>query len=194
VSHALDDGLVNHTKKIKLLLSVVTKQQNFFSTPLWTVLSVPWPAGYMLTACLSCTVCYGPLHLLLSLVLLFRWRWYKPIFYRLNDSFANGSVKVLDYFIVVAPMLGTTWCSRYSLVIPIGLYRVLLFFKKCWWSCDLASRTPRHSMIPWFGKFDFKPKISGPISFHLGCDFKQEEDDTLRMAPQKIFTQRGHMN
>jgi hypothetical protein len=33
----------------------------------------------------------------------------------------------------------------------------------------------------------FKLKGTGPISFHLGCDFFREEDNTLCMAPQKYI-------
>jgi hypothetical protein len=33
----------------------------------------------------------------------------------------------------------------------------------------------------------FKLKGTGPISFHLGCDFFREEDNTLCMAPRKYI-------
>ena len=34
----------------------------------------------------------------------------------------------------------------------------------------------------------FKLKGTGPISFHLGCDFYQEADGTLCFAPRKYIT------
>ena len=37
------------------------------------------------------------------------------------------------------------------------------------------------------GKYKFKIKEAGPLSFHLGADFYREEDGTLCMAPQKYI-------
>ena len=34
----------------------------------------------------------------------------------------------------------------------------------------------------------FKLKGTGPIKFHLGCDFFRDEDGTLCMAPKKYIT------
>ena len=36
-------------------------------------------------------------------------------------------------------------------------------------------------------KYKFKVKGTGPISFHLGCDFFRDEDGTLCMAPKKYI-------
>ena len=36
-------------------------------------------------------------------------------------------------------------------------------------------------------KYQFKLKGTGPITFHLGCDFFCDEDGTLCMAPKKYI-------
>jgi hypothetical protein len=38
-------------------------------------------------------------------------------------------------------------------------------------------------------KYKFKLKGSGPISFHLGCDFERDEDGTLCMVPRQYIEQ-----
>ena len=37
------------------------------------------------------------------------------------------------------------------------------------------------------GKYSFKLKGSGPISFHLGCDFERDKNDTLCMVPRQYI-------
>jgi hypothetical protein len=36
-------------------------------------------------------------------------------------------------------------------------------------------------------KQNFKPKGTGPISFHLGMDFSRDEDNTLCISPTKYI-------
>jgi len=36
-------------------------------------------------------------------------------------------------------------------------------------------------------KYQFKLKGTGPISFHLGCDFFRDEDGTMCMSPRKYI-------
>jgi len=36
-------------------------------------------------------------------------------------------------------------------------------------------------------KYQFKLKGTGPISFHLGCNFVREEDGTMCMSPRKYI-------
>jgi len=36
-------------------------------------------------------------------------------------------------------------------------------------------------------KYQFKVKGTGPVSFHLGCDFVREEDGTMYMSPRKYI-------
>jgi hypothetical protein len=37
------------------------------------------------------------------------------------------------------------------------------------------------------GKYKFKLKGTGPITFHLGCDFARDKDDVMTMAPKKYI-------
>jgi len=41
-------------------------------------------------------------------------------------------------------------------------------------------------------KYQFKLKGTGPISFHLGCDFVREEDGTMCMSPRKYIEKLLH--
>ena len=44
-------------------------------------------------------------------------------------------------------------------------------------------------------KYKFKLKGTGPISFHLGCDFFQDKEGVLCMAPKKYIKRWSrHMN
>jgi hypothetical protein len=37
------------------------------------------------------------------------------------------------------------------------------------------------------GRYKFKLKGTGPISFHLGCNFARDEDGVMTMAPKKYI-------
>ena len=48
-----------------------------------------------------------------------------------------------------------------------------------------ASKDPKSIMSTLSTKHDFKLKGTGPISYHLGCEFGRDEDGTLHFAPRK---------
>jgi hypothetical protein len=51
----------------------------------------------------------------------------------------------------------------------------------------LAMKAPQDFIDVLVEQHKFKLKGTGPISFHLGCDFFREEDNTLCMAPRKYI-------
>jgi len=50
-----------------------------------------------------------------------------------------------------------------------------------------AMRNPQSFVDVLSSKYRFKLKGTGPIEFHLGCDFERDDDGTLRMSPQKYI-------
>jgi len=48
----------------------------------------------------------------------------------------------------------------------------------------LLPSTQKSSLI---GKYQFKLKGTGPISFHLGCNFVRDKDGTMCMSPRKYL-------
>jgi len=36
-------------------------------------------------------------------------------------------------------------------------------------------------------KYQFKLKATGPVGFHLGCDFTQDDDGTMCMIPKQYI-------
>jgi hypothetical protein len=51
----------------------------------------------------------------------------------------------------------------------------------------IASRNPEVIIEALMKEHDFKLKGTGPISFHLGCDFNRDEEGTLCYAPKKYI-------
>jgi hypothetical protein len=51
----------------------------------------------------------------------------------------------------------------------------------------IASRKPQALIDAFMNDHKFKLKGTGPISFHLGCDFFRDEDGTLCFAPKKYI-------
>ena len=51
----------------------------------------------------------------------------------------------------------------------------------------IASRDPEAIIKALTEEHQFKLKGTGPISFHLGCDFGRDEDGTLYYAPKKYI-------
>ena len=51
----------------------------------------------------------------------------------------------------------------------------------------IVSKNPQGIIDELTGKYAFKLKGTGPISFHLGCDFFRDEDGVLCYAPRKYI-------
>jgi len=51
----------------------------------------------------------------------------------------------------------------------------------------IASKTPKEITDDLMTKYKFKLKGTGPIEFHLGCDFYRDEDGTLCFGPKKYI-------
>ena len=51
----------------------------------------------------------------------------------------------------------------------------------------IASRDPKAITDALEGKYSFKLKGTGPINYHLGCDFYRDSEGTLCMAPKKYI-------
>ena len=51
----------------------------------------------------------------------------------------------------------------------------------------IATQNPKELCDTLVKKYKFKLKGTGPISFHLGCDFFQDKDGVLCMAPKKYI-------
>lgn len=51
----------------------------------------------------------------------------------------------------------------------------------------IASKDPQGIIDVLQDKYEFKLKGTGPLSFHLGCDFFREEDGTLCFAPRRYI-------
>ena len=49
----------------------------------------------------------------------------------------------------------------------------------------IESKDPQRVVDALMNKHYFKLKGTGPISYHAGCDFAIDEDDTLHFAPRK---------
>ena len=49
----------------------------------------------------------------------------------------------------------------------------------------IAMKNPKDFVDILENKHKFKTKVTGPISFHLGMDFTQDEDNTLCLSPTK---------
>ena len=52
----------------------------------------------------------------------------------------------------------------------------------------IVSNNPQELIDVFMKEHHFKLKGTGPISFHLGCDFYREADGTLCFAPRKYIT------
>ena len=51
----------------------------------------------------------------------------------------------------------------------------------------IASKTPQAIVNLLINKYKFKLKGTGPIKYHLGCDFARDELSTLYFAPRKYI-------
>ena len=49
----------------------------------------------------------------------------------------------------------------------------------------IASKDPQNTVDPLENKHHFKIKGTGPMSYHLGCDFVLDEDGTLNFEHRK---------
>ena len=60
----------------------------------------------------------------------------------------------------------------------------------------IASKDPKSIISTLSKKHNFKLKGTGPISYHLGCDFGRDEDGTLCFAPRKCIEkmEECHLN
>ena len=54
----------------------------------------------------------------------------------------------------------------------------------------IASRNPKHITDKLVQKYIFKLKGTGPITYHLGCDFFRDPDGTLCMSPKTTYVDR----
>ena len=54
----------------------------------------------------------------------------------------------------------------------------------------LALEKPQEFLDTLTGKYNFKLKGSGPISFHLGMDFGRDEDGTLYFTSSKHYVEK----
>jgi hypothetical protein len=53
----------------------------------------------------------------------------------------------------------------------------------------IASKNPKSTIVALESNpINFKLKGSGPLSFHLGCDYFREEDGTMCYGPKKYIT------
>ena len=52
---------------------------------------------------------------------------------------------------------------------------------------EIASRHPEAILDLLLTKYDFKLKGSGPMTFHLGCDFFRDDDGYLNQSPRKYI-------
>ena len=48
-----------------------------------------------------------------------------------------------------------------------------------------SSKDPQKIVDTFVNKHHFKLKGTGPMSYHLGCDFGRDEDGTLHFVPRK---------
>ena len=48
----------------------------------------------------------------------------------------------------------------------------------------IASKDPKAIIDVLTNKHSFKLKVTGPISYHLGCDFGSDDDGTLHFEPK----------
>jgi Reverse transcriptase (RNA-dependent DNA polymerase) len=53
----------------------------------------------------------------------------------------------------------------------------------------IGMKDPRRFLTMLVDKHKFKLKGSGPISFHLGCDFERDDDGVLCMSPKQYINQ-----
>ena len=53
----------------------------------------------------------------------------------------------------------------------------------------VASKDPKGVTDVLTKKHSFKLKGTGPISYHLGCDFGRDDDGTLHFAPKSMSRQ-----
>jgi len=53
----------------------------------------------------------------------------------------------------------------------------------------LGMKKPQEFLKVLETKYKFKLKGSGPIAFHLGCDFERDKDGTLAMVPRQYIKQ-----
>ena len=51
----------------------------------------------------------------------------------------------------------------------------------------IAAKDPKSTTDTLMGKYDFKLKGTGSITFHLGCDVFRDEDGVMRMAPKRYI-------
>ena len=51
----------------------------------------------------------------------------------------------------------------------------------------IASKEPQSVIDTLINNHHFKLKGTGPMSYHLGCDFGRDEDGTLHFAPRKYI-------
>ena len=51
----------------------------------------------------------------------------------------------------------------------------------------IASKDPKRIIDVSTNKHSFKLKGTGPIPYHLGCDFGRDDDGTLHFAPKKYI-------
>ena len=55
------------------------------------------------------------------------------------------------------------------------------------WQCTITSQNPQ-VIVDWLEKKNlFKLKGTGPVSFHLGCDFFRDDDNTLCLGPKSYI-------
>jgi len=62
-----------------------------------------------------------------------------------------------------------------------------------WMTNCSATKDPKAITDLLQDKCQFKLKGTGPISFHLGCDFVRDEDGTMCMSPRKYIEKLLHI-
>ena len=70
-----------------------------------------------------------------------------------------------------------------------GMYKYIAVYVD---DLAIAMAEPQAFMDVLEHKYNFKLKGTGPISFHLGCDFFCDEDGVLCMAPHKYIENNDH--
>ena len=51
----------------------------------------------------------------------------------------------------------------------------------------IASKDPKSTTDVLTTKHSFKLKVTGPLSYHLACDFGRDDDGTLYFVPKKCI-------
>ena len=65
-----------------------------------------------------------------------------------------------------------------------GLYEYIAVYVD---DLTIAAKNPKEICDALTGKYNYKLKGVGPLTYHLGCNFERDEDGTLRAGPRKYI-------